>query len=429
MKVLLVNKFHYRKGGGETYYFDLAEGLRSQGHKIVFFSSRSGRNEPCAQENYFTRERNYEGGGSLLGKVRDGLAAVYSLDAKRRFNQLLEDEKPDIVHLNLVQRQLTFSIMDAPALRGIPVVYTAHDYGLICPNYLMLDGSGEVCDACVGGGFANCVKRRCIRGSYAKSALVALESTVAKARGCCERIDAVIAPSRFMAEKLVEGGISADKITVAHNYARPELLACAEKPKSEGSIREPYLLFFGRLSREKGIDVLIDAYASAKGRLPQDVSLVIVGDGPERETLETLSREKGVASHVRFVGFQTGDALRRYVEKAFLAIVSSRWRENYPYSIVEAFAYGTPVIGTRMGGIPELVSDGETGFLCECDDPVSLGEAILKAAFMSADEYEAMQNRCRRYVLSECSQDGYYRSLAEVYCKAARFQRGARDEG
>lgn len=423
MKVLLVNKFHYRKGGGETYYFDLAEGLRSLGHEVVFFSSQSDRNEPCAQEHYFTRERNYDGGGSPLEKVRDGLAAIYSFDARKRFNRLLEDERPDIVHLNLVQRQLTFSIMDAPALVGIPVVYTAHDYGLICPNYLMLDGSGEVCDACVGGGYSNCIRRRCIRGSYAKSALVALESTVAKSRGCYERIDAIVAPSRSMAETLTAGGVPSGKITVLHNYANPHLVEAALKPADDAN-RERYFLFFGRLSREKGVDVLLEAYASVRESLPREMYLVIVGDGPERDALEAMAREKGVADRVRFAGFQTGEALRSYVERASLVIVSSRCRENYPYSIMEAFAYGTPVIGTRMGGIPEFVIEGETGYLCESGSSASLGESMVRAASAPAATYKAMQNRCRRYVLDECAKERYLCSLMAVYEFAARQRRG-----
>lgn len=422
MKVLLVNKFHYRKGGGETYYFDLAEGLRSLGHEVIFFSSQSERNEPCEQNCYFTRERNYDGGGSPLTKIRDGLAAVYSFDAKRRFNRLLIDEKPDIVHLNLVQRQLTFSIMDAPALEGIPVVYTAHDYGLVCPNYLMLDGSGEICDACVGGYFLNCVRRRCIGGSYAKSALVAMESAVARHRGCYDRIDAIITPSRFMAERLAAGGVPSSKIVVMHNYANPQLMQSAIQP-IDNAARKPYFLFFGRLSREKGVDILLEAYASVLENLPCDMSLVIVGDGPERDALGSLAIERGISDHIRFVGFQTGEALRGYVERASLAIVSSRCRENYPYSIMEAFAYGTPVIGTRIGGIPELVSDGETGFLCECGSPASLAEAMIRATAMSAEEYKSMQDRCRNYVTKECSRQAYFRLLNEVYQNAIRWRR------
>jgi glycosyltransferase involved in cell wall biosynthesis len=424
MKVLLVNKFHYRKGGGETYYFDLAEGLRSLGHEVIFFSSQSERNEPCAQGCYFTRERNYDGGGSPLAKARDGLAAIYSFDAKRCFNRLLMDEKPDIVHLNLVQRQLTFSIMDAPALKGIPVVYTAHDYGLVCPNYLMLDGSGEICDACVGGDYLNCVRRRCIRGSYAKSTLASLESFVAKSRGCYKRIDTVIAPSRFMADKLAEGGVPAEKINVLHNFANPALLEHAREPRGKDNSLDRYFLFFGRLSREKGVKVLIDAYASIRDSIPRGMRLVIVGDGPERRSLESLVSDLNLSDHVVFAGYQTGEALTRYIESASFVVVSSQCRENYPYSIVEAFACGTPVVGTRMGGIPELVTEGETGYLCESGSSASLGESMVRAASTPADAYKAMQGRCRRYVLEECTKERYLRSLMSVYELAAQHRRG-----
>lgn len=415
MKILLVNKFHYHKGGAETYYFDLAEGLRSLGHSVIFFSSQNEKNESCAQEPYFTLERDYSGNSTPVAKLRDGLAAIYSFDAKKRFNRLLEDEKPDIVHLNLVQRQLTFSIMDAPALKGIPVVYTAHDYGLICPKYLMLDGSGAVCEACVGGHFSNCIRRCCIRNSYAKSTLVALESAVAKMRGCFERIDAVLTPSRFMAEKLIEGGVPADIITIAHNYVNNNLFQLALHPNKTLRKRKSYFLFFGRLSREKGIDVLIDAYASICDCLPQEMPLIIVGDGPERNALEAQSRKRGVVNRIRFVGFQTGHALQDYIENAYFCVLSSRCFENYPYSIVEAFAYGTPVIGSCMGGIPELVFDNETGFLCQSENAESFARAIIKAAFMKSYEYSEMQARCRKYVTEECSKDAYLKLLMDVY--------------
>ena len=145
MKVLLVNKFHFRKGGGETYYFELARALRAHGHEVVFFSTQDARNEPCEQEGFFARKREYDGKSSPLGRVRDGVAAVYSVEARDKFDALLRRERPDVVHLNLVQRRPTFSLMDAPSLEGVAVVYTAHDYALLCPASLMLDGNGRTC--------------------------------------------------------------------------------------------------------------------------------------------------------------------------------------------------------------------------------------------------------------------------------------------
>ena len=422
MKVILVNKFHYRKGGSETYYFDVAEGLRRLGHEAHFFAMEGPDNEPCEDSDLFVSAKDYNNGSTSLGqKASAAVSLIYSKEAKRKFQQLCERVRPDVVHMNLVHRQITLSILDAPYLREnkIPVVFTSHDYILVCPSYVMLDGRGEVCDACLGGKFLNCLKRKCVKGSAAKSGMAFAEAKFLKLKGAYRKIDRIIAPSEFMRDKLVEGGFPSEQVVCMQNFAKDEVLASARDGEERTDWDSPYLLFFGRLSKEKGVDVLIDAFARARPALPSGLRLVIAGDGPERPAIEgrlaTVARED--AARIELVGFQTGDDMRRYVERASLAIASSRCRENMPYSIVEAFALGTPVVGTDIGGIPELVAEGETGFLAEPGDAVSLSEAIIRASRLLGDRaaYEKMQEACRNYVLEHCDQTKYMKELTALY--------------
>lgn len=424
MKILLVNKFHYRKGGAETYYLTVGSELERMGHEVAYFSMTHPNNLPCKWDRYFVAQREYNDVKNPLSAVRDGIALIYSPEAKRNFQALCEDFRPDVVHLNNVHRQITLSILDAPYLKEhhVPVFYTAHDYVTICPGYLMLDGEGRVCDACLEDGkYRHCIENRCVKGSRAKSALAALEASFNRAHRSNERIDRVIAPSSFMRSKLIEGGWPEGKVVALQNFADDAILARASGVAGDVTDREsPYLLFFGRLSAEKGVDVLLRAFDAAAPSLPRDMRLIVVGDGPDAAEFRELAASLDSAPRIEFAGYQTGDALQTYVERASLAIASSRCRENMPYSIVEAFAAGTPVVGTRIGGIPELVADGVTGFACEPGDVATMADAMVRGAeaFLDAPVYVRMQESCRAYVRENCSRDKFMDQLVELYEEA-----------
>lgn len=421
MRILLVNKFHYRKGGAETYYLTVGSELERMGHEVAYFSMRHPDNLPCRWDKYFVTQREYNNVRNPLKAARDGVALVYSPEAKRNFQALCEEFRPDVVHLNNVHRQITLSILDAPYLREnkAPVFYTAHDYVTVCPGYLMLDGGGRVCDACLEDGrYRHCIENRCVKGSRAKSALAAMEASFNRAHKSNRRIDRVIAPSRFMRSKLIEGGWPEDKVVFLQNFADDAILDRAANAGADATDREnPYLLFFGRLSVEKGVDTLLRAFDAALPSLPQNMRLVVVGDGPDAAEFKALASSLSCAPRIEFAGYQTGGALQTYVEKASLAISSSRWRENMPYSIVEAFAAGTPVVGTNIGGIPELVNEGKTGFICEPGGVQSMADAILRgtSAFLDRSAYSMLQRNCRSYVMENCSREKFMSELVNLY--------------
>ena len=421
MRILLVNKFHYRKGGAETYYLTVGSELERMGHEVAYFSMRHPDNLPCKWDKYFVTQREYNNIKNPLKAARDGMALIYSPEAKRNFQALCEEFRPDVVHLNNVHRQITLSILDVPYLREnrVPVFYTAHDYVTVCPGYLMLDGDGRVCDACLEDGrYRHCIEGRCVKGSRAKSALAAMEASFNRAHKSNLRIDRVIAPSRFMRSKLIEGGWPEGKVVFLQNFADDAILDRAANAGADATDREnPYLLFFGRLSAEKGVDTLLRAFDAALPSLPQDMRLVVVGDGPDAGEFKELASSLGCAARIEFAGYQTGRALQTYVERASLAIASSRWRENMPYSIVEAFAAGTPVVGTDIGGIPELVCEGKTGFICEPGGVRSMADVISRgaSAFLDRSAYSMLQRNCRSYVMENCSREKFMNDLVNLY--------------
>lgn len=421
MRILLVNKFHYRKGGAETYYLTVGSELERMGHEVAYFSMKHPDNLPCKWDKYFVTQREYNNVKNPLKAARDGVALIYSPEAKRNFQALCEEFRPDVVHLNNVHRQITLSILDAPYLREnrVPVFYTAHDYVTVCPGYLMLDGDGRVCDACLEDGrYRHCIENRCVKGSRAKSALAAMEASFNRGHKSNQRIDKVIAPSRFMRSKLIEGGWPEGRVVFLQNFADDAIIDRAANAGADATDREnPYLLFFGRLSVEKGVDTLLRAFDVALPNLPQDIRLVVVGDGPDAAEFKALASSLDCASRIEFAGYQTGDALQSYVERASLAISSSRCRENMPYSIVEAFAAGTPVLGTNIGGIPELVDEGNTGFICESGDVQSMADAILRgaSAFLEQPAYARLQHNCRSYVMDNCSREKVMNDLVNLY--------------
>lgn len=418
MKVLLVNKFHYLKGGSETYCFSVAEALASLGHEVAWFAMEDPRNLPCAESDYFVPKRDYSSTASPLSQARDGLALVYSLESRRRFDKLLNAFRPDVIHLNLVHRQITLSILDAPYLKRhrVPVVYTAHDYILVCPNYTLLDGAGSVCEDCLSGRLTPCVRKRCVKGSLPKSVLACLEARFLRAHGSYRKIDRIIAPSHFMGDKLVEGGFPRRQIVYMQNFVSEIAPASAGCVHDHTDGERPYLLYFGRLSREKGVNVLIDAFLSVAHLYP-DWRLVIAGDGPEKEALASQAACALSEGGIEFVGHLEGRGLRDVVSRASFAVLSSRWYENMPYSLLEALAEGTPVIGTRVGGIPEVIRDGVTGFLAEPGDVESLRDAIVRGMGLRrvTEAYRAMQARCRAYVLDCCDKAKYMAGLMSLY--------------
>lgn len=374
MKVLLVNKFHYIRGGSETYYFSLAEALKCHGHEVVFFSMKDDRNFPCEQEHYFVANRELK--GSLKSRLNLLGHMIYSKESSRNMTRLLKAEKPDLVILSLVHKHLTLSIIDAIRAYNpsLPVFWTMHDLIAVCPCYTMRNGKGQICEQCLQGSFAPCVKNRCMKGSFLMSLLSKYEADFIRKKKWYDQIDLFICPSEFYRRKLTEGKFTKSPIVTIRNPL--PLNTVYEISESN----DGYVLYFGRLSYEKGIKTLIDA-AGKTGR-----QLIIVGTGPEEESLKIYAANM---PNVEFKGFQSGTALTDFVRNSCCVVLPSEWYENGPYSAMEAMALGKPLIVSNYGGLPELVIDGYNGYIHEPNSD-SLAACLEKMMHLSEEEYGQM---------------------------------------
>lgn len=404
MKILLVNKYHYVKGGSETYYFGLAGLLTKLGHEVIYFSMADINNRPCEQEKYFVSNVDFNSNISTLQKVKAGFRVLYSFEAKKNISALIEQEHPDIVHINLVHRHITLSIVRAIKKYNIPIVFTIHDLNCVCPNHEMLV-NGHVCEKCLHGRYSNCIKNKCVKGSTAKSTLAAIEAANYKRMKIYDDIDLYITPSYFYKKKLEESGIIHSEIIHIKNFLPTDTVYSDNNPDNG------YLLYFGRISEEKGVLTLVKAIEKLENNTP----LIILGTGPTEDEIKEYIQVHNLGNKVKMLGFKSGDELKKYVAEAKCIILPSEWYENGPYAIMEAMSQGKPVIVTNYGGLPEIVEDGKTGFICTPFDSDDLKNSIEKVCSLSNAEYKAMSNRAVEKAKIEFSPTTYAQKLTEKY--------------
>ena len=387
MKILLVNKFYHVVGGSERYLFGLGELFAAMGDKVVYFSMKDERNVPTPESRYFIRHIDFNEPAGPFQIAHNSAHVLYSFEAKRKFAQLLDDEKPDIIHLNIFQSQLTSSIVDAAVSRGIPIVYTAHELKSICPNYQMLN-HGKICEKCLGGNYWHCFFEGCMKDSRLKSLLASMEANVYKIRKTYRKMDLVITPSAFYKKKIDQAGVMGCPVVYMRNFLPAETVY-------DGSTKDGgYMLYFGRLSREKGILTLIRAFAASGTSL----KLCIAGQGPLEEEIFKLIDSLRLSDRVTVLGFLSGERLGKMIREATAVCLTSEWYENGPYSIMEAQSWGRPALVTDAGGLPEIVEDGADGVICRMGDISSIAEGIRRIQAGRPWDTEAIAARaCEKY--------------------------------
>ena len=400
MKILMVNKFHYLKGGSEKYYFELAELLRENGHEVAFFSMEDEKNIHTDCKEYFVKPIDLNNGSKLKA-----LDVIYSKENKKKMKEALEDFKPDIVHLNNFQRQLSASIVDAIKEKNIPMVFTAHDVQAICPAKTMLDNNKNICEKCLGGNYKNCIKNNCIKNSKLKSILGAIEGKYYRNKKIyTQKIDYIITPSEFYKKELVEDGMPESKIKALHNFVDVKQYDIERTDAGYG-------FYFGRLSKEKGILNLIEAFKKiGKG------ILYIAGEGPEKENIEKIIKEDNLQDRVKLLGFLSSDKVKQYVSNARFIVVPSIWYENCPYSVMETLAIGKPVVGAKIAGIPELVKDGENGLLYEYNNTDELANKMRKL-FENEKLAKQFGDNAKKIAQKLYAKETYYDKIEEIYTK------------
>ncbi len=398
MKVLLVNKFHWPKGGSEKYYFELGELLKQHGHEVAYFSMEDEKNISTGDKEYFVPKFDLNNSSKLKA-----LDVIYNKKNQKIMEYALDDFKPDIVHLNNFQRQLSASIIKPCVDRNIPIVFTAHDVQAICPAITMMDNDKNPCELCIGGRYINCIKKSCNKGSKLKSILGALEGYYyRKNKIYTDKISYIITPSEFYRKKFIEDGVNENKIKAIHN----SIIMGDYNVKVED---EGYALYFGRLSKEKGILNLINAFKKCKKG-----TLYIAGEGPEKDRIENIIKENKLEKRVKLLGFLNKEEMTEVTRKCKFVVVPSIWYENCPYSVLETLAIGKPVIGSNMGGIPELVSDNENGYIYD-----TIEELTEKMNMLFSDEeiVKKFSKKSKELAKEKYDREVYYSELKNIYDK------------
>ena len=361
MNILFINKFFWDKGGSEAVYFGEMDLLKKHGHTVIPFSMQDERNHPSEYSKYFVSNINYET-ATKYEKFVSASRIIYSFEAKRKITELLKNVKIDIAHFHIFQHQISPSVFSPLRKAGIPIVLTLHDLKPMCPNYQMYT-QGHICEKCKGHKYYNCFLNSCTKGSRAKSLINTVEMYFHHAMGYYQNVDRYIAVSNFFKDKMSEFGFDRNNIDYIPNFIDTDRFTYNQVDKE-------YALFLGRLSSEKGVNKLLQAC-----EMTPEIPVIIAGTGPKEDELKQFARDKNL-NNVSFVGFKSGDDLLKLITEASFTILPSQVYENCPMSILESMAVGTPVIGAKIGGIPELIEENVDGYTFDVTAPGSLSEKM-----------------------------------------------------
>lgn len=384
MNILLANKFYYYRGGDCIYMLNLEHVLKMQGHKVAIFAMDYPKNLETPWNIYFPKN---------MSKPMAFTRPFSSNEVKHKFNKLLKDFKPDIIHLNNIHTHLSPIIAELAHKKKIKVIWTLHDYKLLCPRYDCLRNGKDICELCFNGNKSYCKTYKCMKGSMLASFIGYQEAITWNKDRLESCTDIFICPSKFMADKMVQGGFKKEKLIQLHNFI--DISKCPQKPYN----KENYYCFIGRLSHEKGVQTLIEAANQLSYKLK------IIGTGPLEDELK-----KEAGKHIEFLGFKQWEDIKELVGKARFSVIPSEWYENNPLSVIEALCLGTPVLGANIGGIPELIENNINGMIFESRNVTDLKNKIEAMWNNPFNYFQIAQQSQNKY-----NAENYYNHILEIY--------------
>ncbi len=395
MRILQISHRHHVAGGSDAVFFETSDLLRRAGHEVIAFCMASPENTPSRWSEFFPG-----GADTRRAPLRHALRYFYNGEARQKLELLLDQAGPiDVAHLHIYHGKQTPAILPVLRSRGIPVVQSLHEYKLACPVYTLQRGD-QPCELCVRGSDLNALRHRCKDGSALRSLVMVAEKAAARLLGDVRLVDRFICVSAFQRELMKRAGIPARKLTTLHNFVDTGQIQPARG-------HDGYLLFAGRIETLKGVETLLEAVRVTGQRL------IIAGNGNWRATLERRIRS---LPQVSYVGFRSGRALRDLIAGAKAVVVPSQWYENCPMSVLEAKAAARPVIGARIGGIPELVRDGCDGFLF---DPGSVPDLVRALRALDRANHHHLSNNARQDAVARFSGPTHLDQLLRHYHEVA----------
>lgn len=404
MRILFCNKYNYPFSGTEAYLFEAMELMRSKGHEVALFSMADERGRPTPYDRHFVPHVDFKKVGGWFHRIGLVSHAIYSPEARRRIRSMIADFQPDVAHVRNIYHHLSPSILWELKAQRVPVVYHLNDFKVLCPSYNLVS-HGDVCETCKSGEFWRALTEKCYPGWDARMALVA-EAYVHKWLGTYHKcVDCFLAPSQFVCDKFVEHGWDRSRFEVLSHFQPVQFIA-------EQNTKDSPILYFGRLSKEKGVHDLL----AAMQRLP-NLQLIIAGDGPERVALQRKTAELGL-SNVEFAGHLRGADLGRAINNSRFTVLPSHAYETLGKTILESYARGRAVIATDLGSRRELVHDGKTGLLYKTGDAEQLASAI-EFLVSQPDLAKTMGLAGRELVRQKHTALEHYEKLIALYTRLA----------
>jgi len=398
--ILSINTYNYRRGGSDVVFLEHDAMFRNRAWQTAVMTMHHPDNDASAWSKYFVDEIEFGREYGFLDKLLLAGKVIYSKEARQKLSALLDIFPADVAHLHCIYHHISPSVLVELKQREIPTVMTAHDLKLACPNYKMVNRTG-ICERCKNGNFTNVIRYRCVRDSFSVSTLIALESVIHILTGIYRKnLDRIVAPSIFMKDKLVEWGWDASRIVHIPNYVDVSRFSPNSNPGD-------YFVYFGRLQLDKGVATAVKAAIKA------NVKLHVVGTGPDEVFIKAIATKS--LNNVVFHGYLQGELLSQIVGNARAAILPSEIYENAPLSILEAYATGRPVIGANIGGIPELIRDGETGALFKSGDVDELAGLLVRFKEMPDSEVMEMGKMAYEYVSEKFTAELYMNKMLALY--------------
>ncbi len=396
MKILFINNYLYFRGGAEVSLFETSKILKDNGHTVLFLGT-----DYLTDKCYFHPVHTIKNVDNARQYSSKFTRVFYSKDLSDKLKQIIHHYKPSIIHLNNVHHKLSPSFIPLINNYNSPIVWSLRDYKLICPSYMM-NNNGKFCQLCSNGKYYHCLLNNCFKKNILKSIIGTIESYLFnKYFKIYRHVDVFIPTSKFMKDTFINAGFKGEMIIL------PNFLNI-EEYQSNFNVDRNYGIYFGRLSREKGLFTLLKAIENNK-----NLYFDFIGDGELKSEIRNYIVEKNL-NHINIIDHLNRSALNRKVREALFVVLPSEWPEAFGRTALEAMALGRPVIGSKIGGIPELVIDGHNGLLFK---PKSVAELKEKIAILQNDHDYAnrLGHNGKKIVIQKFSSDYAYNQLMAIY--------------
>nr|MBC7613680.1 glycosyltransferase family 4 protein [Pseudopedobacter sp.] len=407
MNILMINWTWYPSGGDWTYIDNLNHLYQKNGHHIIPFSMKNELNISTPYDKYFVENINYKSLNqniNLTDGVRVLAKSIYSAEAIEKISKLLDENTIDLVHLNLIHKYITPAIIKVIKAANIPIIWTLHDYTIICPEGTFLS-NGEVCEDCKVGKFYNATFKKCKKGSLMASMVASIDNYTNHYLNFYQYVDYFICPSKFLFDKFKSYGFFPEKLRqIYHCYQTEDIL---KEQETRSTHQDKFIVYVGRLEKYKGIHTLLAAMRRCK-----NIHLKIVGDGSLNNELKQYV-SKHQLHNVQFLGKKNNTDVLAVVKQAEFLVCPSECYEIFGFTIIEAMLMQTPVIGADIGAIPETVIPDQTGLLFEMGNEEQLAQQII-TLFNQPEKIKQLGLNAEIYIREMVNPAKYYQSLKEI---------------